>query len=118
LTLKSQSAPVNTTTMLNFDYQTKCQRISKEVKTTLKAKFDAAIDNFQKLIDSLDQKVDQKSQHHMEMIKTLQTDMATQDNHTQQLAQLAKMLYILVSQIHMLLDQKMYPMPMNGIGQS
>jgi len=92
-------------TTLPFDYQAELDQISKEVQTTLQAKFDVAIANFQKSIENIDIKVEQKIQHCMEKLHTTQADKATQENHTQQLEQLTIMLKMLVSQINTLLDK-------------
>jgi len=99
-----------------FDYQSTFQRISQDIETTLKVKFDAAIANLQKLIDNINQKVKQKLRTHMATIKALQADKATQDNHTQQLGKLTKTLDMLVLKLHSLLDNRLYPTPMNGVG--
>jgi len=117
-----------TTTMTNvilvttqsepFDYQATLDRITKDVETNLKAKFDAAIANLQKSFTNLEEKVDQKIQHHMEILKNSQADKNTQDTHTKRLEQVSKTLDYLVDKIHLLLDSEQYPTPMRGVGRS
>jgi len=101
-----------------FDYQAELQKLSKEVETTLQAKFDAVFNKLQKSIDTMDEKMDHKIQHHMEQLKSTQADRATQENHSKQLEMLTKMLKILVRQMSTLLDQHNAPTPMNGIGEA
>jgi len=84
----AQPATFTMLTILSFDYQAELDQISKEVQTTLQAKFDVAIANFQKSIENIDIKVEQKIQHCMEKLHTTQADKATQENHTQQWEQL------------------------------
>jgi len=119
----SPTSPVATATPASatastpaFDYQSALQRISHDIKMTLKAKFDAAIANLQKSIDNIDHKVEQKLQTHMATIKASQADKATQDNHTQQLKKLTKTLDMLVIELHSLLDNRLYPTPKTGVG--
>jgi len=64
-----------------FDYQATLDRITKDVKTNLKAKFDTAIANLQKSFTNLEEKVNQKIQHHMEFLKNLQANKDTQVTH-------------------------------------
>jgi len=100
-----------------FDYQATLDRITKDVETTLKAKFNAAIANLQQSFTNLECKVDQKLQMHMDSMKASQVDKLTQDNHTQRLEQVTKTLDILVAQMHVLLDSHLSPTPRNGVGQ-
>jgi len=76
------SAPPAPQAAAPFDYQATLDRITKDVETTLTAKFDAAIANLQKSFTTLEQKVDQKLQQHLDLMKNSQADKATQDNHT------------------------------------
>jgi len=101
-----------------FDYQATLDRITKDIETNLKAKLDAKIANLQKSFASLEQKVDQKLQQHMETLKNLQADKATQDTHTKCLEQVTWTLDILVEKIHLILDSGTYPMPLQGIGRT
>jgi len=99
-----------------FDYQAMLDRITKDVETTLKAKFDAAIANLQQSFMNLERRVDQKLQSHMDTMKASQADKATQDDHTQRLEQVTKTLDTLVAQMHILLDSRLSPRPRNGVG--
>jgi len=101
-----------------FDYQATLDRITKDVETNLKAKFDAAIANLQKSFTQLEDRVDQKIQHHMEILKNSQADKDTQDTHMKRLEQVSKTLDYLVDKIHLLLDSEQYPTPMRGVGKS
>jgi len=101
-----------------FDYQATLDRITKDVETTLKAKFDAAINNLQKSFANLEERVDKKIQHHMEILKSSQADKDTQVTHTKRLEQMSKTLDYLVERIHLLLDSEQYPTPMRGVGRS
>jgi len=101
-----------------FDYQATLDRITRDVETNLKAKFDAAIENLQKSFTSLEERVDHKIQHHMEILKNLQADKDTQVTHTKRLEQVSKTLDYLVEKIHLLLDSEHYPTPMRGVGRS
>ncbi len=124
---QNNSPPHNTTTATAttapqtaapFDYQATLDRITKDVETTLTAKFDAAIANLQKSFTTLEQKVDQKLQQHLDLMKNSQADKATQDNHTKRLEQVTKTLDILVAKIHLLFDSETRPTPMEGVGRS
>jgi len=112
--------PVTNTTAPSppFDYQALLQHISHDVETALKARFDAALANLQKSIDNFDQRVNQKLQTHLATIQVSQADKATQDNHTQQLEWMTKTLDLLIHDLHILLDSRLYPMLMNGVGQA
>jgi len=101
-----------------YDYKTELDQISKEVETTLKAKFNMAIANLQKSVDNLEQKFDQKLQQNMAKLQVTQVDKATQEEHNQRLEQLTKTLGTLVGQINTLLDQNNHPTPMNSFGTS
>jgi len=120
-TAPNTTTPTVTTTAASaqvYDYKKELDRISKEVETTLQAKFNAAIANLQRSMDNLEQKVDQKLQQHMEKLQATQADKTTQEEHSQCLEQLTKMFGTLVGQIKTLPDQKSCPTPMNGIGTS
>jgi len=95
-----------------------CSNVFPTIETALKAKFDAAITNLQKSIDNIDQRVNQKLQTHLATIQVSQADKATQDNHTQQLEWMTKTLDLLIHDLHILLDSRLYPMLMNGVGQA
>jgi len=82
----------------------------------LQSKFDAVFANLQKSIETIDQCVDQKLQLHLAQIQATQADKATQDEHTQQLKNMTKTLNSLLCDIHTLLNNRLPPMPMNGIG--
>ncbi len=101
-----------------FDYQATLDRITKDVETNLKAKFDAAIENLQRSFTNLEERVDHKIQHHMEILKNSQADKDTQVTHTKRLEQVSKTLDYLVEKIHLLLDSEHYPTPMRGVGRS
>jgi len=77
-----------------------------------------ALTNLQKYIDNIDKQVYQKPQMHMATIKASQANKATQDQHTQQFEMMTKTLNLLVYDFHLLLDNKLYPTPMIGIGES
>jgi len=78
-TLANNPAPIQ---QLPFDYQATLNRITKDIKMTLKAKFNTAIANLQQSFMNLECRVDQKLQMHMDTMKGLQADKSTQDNHT------------------------------------
>ncbi len=118
VTTTMTTATPATTQSEPFDYQATLDRITKDVETNLKAKFDAAIANLQKSFTHLEEKVDQKIQHHMEILKNSQADKDTQDTHTKRLEQVSKTLDYLVEKIHLLLDSEQYPTPMRGVGKS
>jgi len=101
-----------------FDYQAELKRITHEIETNLKAKFEAAIANVQQAVATLDRKLDEKLQQHVTDMKTTQADKTTQDNHTQQFENITKQLGYLVDQMSQLLGKPFAPMPMNGIGRS
>jgi len=101
-----------------YDYQATIDWITKDIKTNLKAKFDAAIANLQKSFTNLKERVDQKIQHHMEIMKNSQANKETQVTHRIQLEQVSKTLDYLVDKIHLLLDSDKYPTPMQGVGRS
>jgi len=117
MTTMHTAIPV-TTQSEPFDYQATLDRITKDVETNLKAKFDAAIANLQKSFTNLEERVDHKIQHDMEILKNLQADKDTQDTHTKRLEQVSKTLNYLVEKTHLLLDSEQYPTPMRGIGRS
>jgi len=117
-TAPAADVPATTTSTVApaFDYQSALQRISQDVETKLKAKFDAAFSNIQKSIEAIDQKVETKLKHHLATIKASQADKTTQENHTRQLETLTKTLDSLVADIHLLLDSRIHPTPMQGVG--
>jgi len=112
------SNPSSIATTEPFDYKATLQRISHEVETTLRAKFDAVYANLQKSIETIDQRVDQKLQSHLAQIQATQADKTTQDEHTQQLENMTKTLNSLLRDIHTLLNDRLPPTPMNGVGRS
>jgi len=113
----TQTTVNSTATGPTFDYKAALQHISQEVETTLKAKFEAVFANLQKSIDTIEQWVDQKLQTHLATLQATQADKTTQDEHSQQLENMTKTLDSLVCNIHLLLNDRLHPMPMNGIGR-
>jgi len=101
-----------------FDYPVELQKLALEVETTLQAKFDKVFAKMQQSLDNIELKMEAKIQCHMDQLQATQVDRATQDNHSKQLGALTKMLNILVRQMNTLLDQKIDPTPMNGVGES
>jgi len=114
----TQSTQASTANTKPFDYKTALKYISHNVKTSLKAKFDTVFANIQKSIETIDQCVDQKLQIHLTAIQASQADKATQDEHTQQLEDMTKTLNSLICDIHLLLNDRLHPTPMNGVGQA
>jgi len=119
----TQPAPAQTkappaTTLAPFDYQAELKRITHEIENNLKAKFEAAIANVQKAVATLDKKLEDQLQQHINSMKTTQADKATQDNHTRELENITKQLGYLVDQMSQLIGKKFDPMPRNGIGRS
>jgi len=101
-----------------FDYQAELKRITQEIETNLKAKFESAIAHLNQTIINLDKKFEKKLNQHMAQIQTTQADKATQDTHTRELTQIVKQLGYLVNQISKLLGKPLPPMLMDGIGNS
>jgi len=114
----TQSTLVSTATESTFDYKSALQWISHDVETSLKAKFEAVFTNLQKSIDTIEQWVDQKLQTHLATMQAPQADKTTQDEHSQQIANMTKMLDSLVHDIHLLFNDRLHPMPMIGIGRT
>jgi len=67
-----------TATTAPFDYMAELNHISMEIKMNLKAKFEAAIANIQKTVDSIKNKVKQHLKHYMEHL-TPPANKVTQD---------------------------------------
>jgi len=114
----TQSTQASIANTKPFDYKAALKCISHDVETSLKAKFDAVFANLQKSIDTIDQRVDQKLQTHFTAIQASQADKATQEEHTQQQEEVTKTLNSLVRDIHLLLNDRLHPTPMTGIGKA
>jgi len=124
---KPQNTPATTTTQTTmmtttdtppFDYQAELKRVTQEIETNLKAKFESAIAHLNQTIINLDKKFEKKLNQHMAQIQTTRADKATQDTHTRELTQIVKQLGYLVNQISKLLGKPLPPMLMDGIGNS
>jgi len=106
------------TAVPQYDYQAKLRRITHEIETNLKSKFEAAIAQLRTMVETMEKTFDQKLTEHFARITTTQANKTIQDNHTNELILITKQFSYLIEQLSQLLGKLILPMPFNGVGTS
>jgi len=121
-TQTQNTQPQNSTDLANqppaLDYQANLQCIMHEIKTNLKQKFEAAIARPNTAVNTLETTFEQKLNQQIEQVKATQADKMMQDCHSHDLWMITDNLNYLISQLAIILDKPLLPLPQNSSGKA